>query len=138
MTGGSPMGRLGPETSWRSPEGRDNLGCTRAQEFHPNRRAPMSGYTGLDAHWSSCALGVMTPKGKRVGSHVGETNARCLIEAVRQILEPRHICLEEGTLKGRGRFGALDCRAKGYRWARDDVVRVKNRLESLYHSRACR
>ncbi len=27
-------------------------------------------------------------------------NARCLIEAVRQIAEPRHICLEEGTLSG--------------------------------------
>jgi hypothetical protein len=40
----------------------------------------------------------MTPSGKRVGSHVVETNARCLIEAVRQIPQPRHICLEEGTL----------------------------------------
>ena len=27
-----------------------------------------------------------------------ETNARCLIEAVRQIPQPPHICLEEGTL----------------------------------------
>ncbi len=113
-----------------------------------------------------------------------ETNARCLIEAVRQIPEPRHICLEEGTLsdwlyevlspharkvvaavsesrgpkddrrdafgladglrmgaikrkvyKERGRFGALGYRARGYRWARDDGVRVKNRLKSLYRSR---
>ena len=58
----------------------------------------MDRYIGLDAHASSCTLGVMTPSGKRVGSHVVETNARCLIEAVRQIPEPRHICLEEGTL----------------------------------------
>ena len=27
-----------------------------------------------------------------------ETNARCLIELVRQIPKPRHICSEEGTL----------------------------------------
>lgn len=58
----------------------------------------MDRYIGLDAHASSCTLGVVTPSGKRVGSHVVETNARCLIEAVRQIPEPRHICLEEGTL----------------------------------------
>jgi transposase len=58
----------------------------------------MDRYIGLDAHASSCTLGVMTPSGKRIGSHVVETNARCLIEAVRQIPKPRHICLEEGTL----------------------------------------
>lgn len=58
----------------------------------------MARHIGLDAHASSCTLGVMTPSGKRVGSHVVETNARCLIEAVRQITQPRHICLEEGTL----------------------------------------
>ncbi len=58
----------------------------------------MDRYIGLDAHASSCTLGVMTPSGKRIGSHVVETNARCLIEAVRQIPQPRHICLEEGTL----------------------------------------
>jgi transposase len=58
----------------------------------------MSRYIGLDAHASSCTLAVMTPSGKRVGSHVVETNARCLIEAIRQVPEPRHICLEEGTL----------------------------------------
>jgi transposase len=145
----------------------------------------MSRYIGLDAHASSCTLGVVTPSGKRVGSHVVETNARCLIETVRQVPEPRHVCLEEGTLsewlyevlsphaqqvvvaavresrgpkddrrdafgladdlrlgaikrkvyKERGRFGALGYRARGYRWARDDVVRVKNRLKSLYRSR---
>ena len=40
----------------------------------------------------------MTPSGKRIGSHLVETNAGCLIEAVRQIPQPRHSCLEEGTL----------------------------------------
>ena len=124
---------------------------------------------------------MVIPRGKRVGSHVVETNARCLIEAVRQVPEP----LEEGTLsewlhellspyaervvvtavqasrgpkddqrdafgladalrlgaieravyKERGGFGALGYRARGYRWIRDDVVRVKNRLKSVYRSR---
>jgi len=58
----------------------------------------MSRYIGLDAHASSCTLGVMTPSVQRIGLHVVETNARYLIEAVRQIPQPRHICLEEGTL----------------------------------------
>jgi hypothetical protein len=40
----------------------------------------------------------VSPSGKRVGTQVVETNARGLIEAVRQIPEPRHICIEEGTL----------------------------------------
>jgi hypothetical protein len=55
-------------------------------------------FVGLDAHASSSMLGVETPSGKRLGSHVVETTARCLIEAVQQIPEPRHVCLEEGTL----------------------------------------
>ncbi len=104
----------------------------------------MDRYIGLDAHASSCTLGVMTPSGKRIGSHVVETNARCLIEAVRQIPKPRHICLEEGlrlgairrkVYKERGGFGALGYRAKGYRWVQSDGVRVKNRLKALYRSR---
>lgn len=145
----------------------------------------MERFIGLDAHASSCTLGVVSAGGKRVGSAVVETNARCLIEAVRQIPAPRHICLEEGTLSGwlyevlsphaervvvtavresrgpkddrrdafgladalrlgaieravykeRGGFGALGYRARGYRWIRDDAVRVKNRLKSVYRSR---
>jgi len=58
----------------------------------------MESRIGRDAHASSCTLGVVTPKGKWVGSHVVGTNARCLIEAVRQIPESRDICLEAGTL----------------------------------------
>jgi hypothetical protein len=76
---------------WESPEEPTPTG---------DRRKEMRGERdiGLDAHASSCTPGVMMPSGKRVGSHVVETNARCLIEAVRQIPQPRHICLEEGTL----------------------------------------
>jgi hypothetical protein len=144
----------------------------------------MERYIGLDVQASSCTLGVMMPSGKRVGSHVVEMNVQCLIEAVRKIPKPRHICLEEGTLsewryevpshaekvvvvavsesrgpeddrrdafglaeglrlgeikrkvyKEGGSFGALGCRAKGYRWIRSDGVRVKNRRKALYRSR---
>ena len=31
----------------------------------------MGRYIGRDAHASSCTLGVMTPSGKRIGSHSG-------------------------------------------------------------------
>ena len=58
----------------------------------------MDTYIGLDAHASSCTLGVLGPGGKRLGSHVVETNAKALIEGLRSIPGPRHLCLEEGTL----------------------------------------
>ena len=60
----------------------------------------MDRYIGLDAHPSSCTLGVLGPGGKRLGSHVVETNAEALIEVLRSIPGPRHLCLEEGTLAG--------------------------------------
>jgi transposase InsO family protein len=47
---------------------------------------------GLDAHASSCTLAVVSGSGKRIGTQVVETNARCLIDAVRQIPKPRYIC----------------------------------------------
>lgn len=42
----------------------------------------MDRYIGLDAHASSCTLAVVTASGKRVGTHMVETNARCLILAI--------------------------------------------------------
>jgi hypothetical protein len=38
VTGGGPMRRLAPKQSWRSPEGRDTLECTRAQEYPPQQQ----------------------------------------------------------------------------------------------------
>jgi len=58
----------------------------------------MERYIGLDAHASSCSLAVVGPSGKRLGSHVVETNARALIEVLQGIPRNRHVCLEEGTL----------------------------------------
>lgn len=58
----------------------------------------MERYIGLDAHASSCTLGVVGPSGKRLGSHVVETNAGALIEVLQAIGPRRHVCFEEGTL----------------------------------------
>ena len=60
----------------------------------------MERYIGLDAHASSCTLGIVGPSGKRLGSQVVETNARALIEVLRGIPRNRHLCLEEGALSG--------------------------------------
>ncbi len=51
----------------------------------------MDRYIGLDAHASSCTLGVLGPGGKRLGSHVLETNARTLIEMLCSIPGPQHL-----------------------------------------------
>jgi hypothetical protein len=60
----------------------------------------MDRYIGLDAHASSCTLGVVGPSGKRLGSQVVETNARALVAAIRAVPGTRQHCLEEGTLSG--------------------------------------
>ncbi len=60
----------------------------------------MDRYIGLDVHASSCTLAVIGPSGKRLGTHVVETNAGALIEVLRGIPRRRHICMEEGTLSG--------------------------------------
>ena len=58
----------------------------------------MERYIGLDAHGASCTLAVVSQNGKRLASHVVETNAKALIEVIRAIPGRRHLCLEEGTL----------------------------------------
>ena len=60
----------------------------------------MDRYLGLDVHASSCTLAVVGPSGKRLATHVVETNARALIEVLRAIPKRRHLCMEEGTLSG--------------------------------------
>ena len=54
----------------------------------------MDRYIGLDAHASSCTPGVIGPSGTRLGSHVVETNAKSLIELIRTLPSPRHLCLQ--------------------------------------------
>ncbi|MCA1789594.1 MAG: transposase [Thioalkalivibrio sp.] len=60
----------------------------------------MDRYIGLDAHASSCTVAVIGPSGRRLASHVTETNARALITTIEAIPRQRHLCLEEGALAG--------------------------------------
>ena len=57
----------------------------------------MDRYIGLDAHSTSCTIAVVGPSGRRLGCHVVETNGQALVEQIRGIPSPRHLCLEEGT-----------------------------------------
>ena len=57
----------------------------------------MDRYIGLDAHATSCTVAVVGPSGRRLGSHVVETNGQALVEQIRAIARPRHLCMEEGT-----------------------------------------
>ena len=83
----------------------------------------MERYIGLDAHASSCTLGIVGPSGKRLGSQVVETNAQALIEVLR------------GIPRNRRQFRRLGERAKSYDFLVGDTVRVKNRLKSVLRSR---
>ena len=57
----------------------------------------MDRYIGIDAHTTSCTIAVVGPSGRKLGSHVVETNGQALVEQIRAIARPRHVCLEEGT-----------------------------------------
>lgn len=57
----------------------------------------MDRYIGLDVHANSCTVAVVGPSGRRLGTQVVETNGAAIIEAIRAIARPRHVCLEEGT-----------------------------------------
>jgi len=57
----------------------------------------MDKYIGIDVHARSCTLAVVDGVGKRVGQHVVETNGETLVECLRMIPGPRHLCIEEGT-----------------------------------------
>jgi hypothetical protein len=59
----------------------------------------MDRYIGLDAHSSSCRVGVVSPGGKRLQTQVLETNANVLIDFIRTIPGNRHHCLEIVLMK---------------------------------------
>ncbi len=52
---------------------------------------------GTDVHAISCTLTIIGPSGRRLESDVVETNGQGLIEYVRAVPRPRHLCFEEGT-----------------------------------------
>jgi transposase len=57
----------------------------------------MGRYIGVDVHATSCTVAVVGPSGRKLGSHVVQTNRQALVEQIRAIARPRHLCLEEGT-----------------------------------------
>jgi transposase len=57
----------------------------------------MSRYIGLDVHKTSSTMVILGPSGKKLGCHVVETNANLLVELLKAIPRPRHLCFEEGT-----------------------------------------
>ena len=57
----------------------------------------MERYIGLDVHAASTTFAVIGESGKRLGTHVLETNGQALVEQLKTIPGKRHVCLEEGT-----------------------------------------
>jgi hypothetical protein len=60
----------------RSPLGVGALSLAQARYPQTEEETPLERYIGLDAYASSCTLAVVGPSGRRLGSHVVETNAR--------------------------------------------------------------
>jgi transposase len=54
-------------------------------------------YIGLDVHAASTTFAVISESGKRLGTHVVETNGQALVEQLKTIPGKKHVCLEEGT-----------------------------------------
>jgi transposase len=57
----------------------------------------MKRYIGLDVHAASTTFAVIGESGKRLGTHVVETNGQALVEQLKTIPGERYVCLEEGT-----------------------------------------
>lgn len=56
----------------------------------------MDRYIGIDAHLGSCTIAVMNHRGRRLNSHLVETNGEALRACIKQIPGNRHLCIEEG------------------------------------------
>ena len=54
----------------------------------------MERYIGLDAHGSSCTLGVIGPSGRKLRKDVMETNGAALVKYLQSIPGRKHLCLE--------------------------------------------
>jgi transposase len=57
----------------------------------------MERWIGQDQHAVSTTFAVIGESGKRLGSHVVETNEQALVEQLETIPGKRHVCFEEGT-----------------------------------------
>ncbi len=59
----------------------------------------MERYIALDVHATSTAA-VINAQGKRLGSHVIETNGAALVAFFKTQAGAVHVCIEEGTQSG--------------------------------------
>ncbi len=57
----------------------------------------MARYIGLDVHKATCTMVILGSSGKKLGQHVVETQAGLLVELLKTVPKPRHLCFEEGT-----------------------------------------
>jgi transposase len=57
----------------------------------------MDRYIGMDVHAMSCTVCIVGPSGRQLKSDAVETNGQALVEYLRAIPRPRHLCFEEGT-----------------------------------------
>lgn len=57
----------------------------------------MERYIGLDVHAASTTFAVVSASGKRLATHVVETNGQALVERLKTIPGTRRVCMEEGT-----------------------------------------
>jgi len=80
------MQRLARASGRRSPEEAGHSGISESPEVptprssHPNGRTYVDRFIGLDAHGSSYAPGVVTPRSMGVAPQGAEALARCLME----------------------------------------------------------
>lgn len=76
----------------------------------------MDRYIGMDVHAMSCTICIVGPSGRQLKSDVVETNGQALIEYLRAIPRPRHLCIEEGTQHLAARDSVSPCRRAGGGW----------------------
>ena len=56
----------------------------------------MERYIGLDVHAASSTLALISESGRRLQTHVLETNGAALVEAIRLVPGRKHLVFEEG------------------------------------------
>ncbi len=56
----------------------------------------MERYLGIDPHRDSCTLALVSPRGKKVKQMVVPTEGSALVQTVRELRGPLHVCVEEG------------------------------------------
>jgi len=77
-----------------APDGVEiSAGAPPTKRSTPSYLTPMRRYIGLDVHQTSTTFAVIGENGKRLGTHVVETNGHALVEQLETIPGKRHVCL---------------------------------------------